>query len=167
MYDVKDAITWARDSYRSRDGRQVMLNWMLHFCGIVRQETVEITEDATMKIMFYKGEKPHFTFVVLLYTNTHYRWHNEINSVRRLAQPPLAEMDELLKVRKYLKDIEAPEMAAAVPAVNASPTICLKFNQTADFLSGNVSQNSPSIRISSVTHGGRGRGGGGGEMDNY
>ena len=77
-----------------------------------------------MNMTFYKGEKPRFTFIV--YANIHRGYHNEINFVRRLAQPPLAEMDELLKVRKYLKGIEAPEMAAAVTAVKALPTI----NQT-------------------------------------
>ena len=103
----------------NRDGRQVMLDWMLHFCGTAQQETVEITAEATMNTTFYKGEKPRFTFI--LYTNIHRGCHKEINSV------PLAEMDELLKMRKYLKGIlEAPEMAAAVTAVKALPTI----NQT-------------------------------------
>jgi hypothetical protein len=155
--DFKDAITWARDSFRNRDGRSVMQDWMLHFCGTARQETVEITAEATMNNTFYKGEKPRFTFV--LYTNIHRGCHNEINSVRRLAQPPTAEMDELLKVRKYLKGIEAPEMAAAVAAVKASPTIRLNFDVTADFLTGFVTQNTPSVRVASVTHGGQGRGG--------
>jgi hypothetical protein len=27
----KDAITWARDSFRNRDGRAVMQDWMLHW----------------------------------------------------------------------------------------------------------------------------------------
>ena len=65
-------------------------------------------------------------------------------------------MDEVLKVRKYLKGIEALEMAAAEAAVKASLTICRNFDQIADFLSGFVTQNSPSVRISSITHGGRG-----------
>ena len=156
--EFKDAITWARDLFRNQNGRQVMLDWMLHFSGTARQETVEITAEATMNMTFYKGEKPRFTFIV--YANIHRGYHNEINFVRRLAQPPLAEMDELLKVRKYLKGIEAPEMAAAAAAVKASPTIRLNFDQTADFLTGFVSQNSPSVRVASVTHGGRGRGGG-------
>ena len=70
-------------------------------------------------------------------------------------------MDELLKVRKYLSGIEAAEMAAAVAAVKASPTIRLNFDTTADFRTGFVTQNTPSMRIASVAHGGRGRGGGG------
>jgi hypothetical protein len=37
-------------------------------------------------------------------------------------------MDAFLKVRKYLKGIEAPEMAAAVAAVKALPTIRLNFD---------------------------------------
>jgi hypothetical protein len=28
---IKDAITWARDSFRNRDGRAVMQDWMLHW----------------------------------------------------------------------------------------------------------------------------------------
>jgi hypothetical protein len=160
VVDFKDAITWARDSFRSRDGRAVMRDWMLHFCGTARQETVEITAEATMNNTFYKGEKPRFTFVT--YTSIHRGCHNEINSVRRLAQPRVAEMDELLKVRKYLKGIEAPEMAAAVAAVKASPTIRLNFDTTADFLTGFVTQNSSSVRVASLTHGGGGRGGRGG-----
>ena len=91
---------------------------MLHFCGIARQETVEITAKATINTTFYKGEKPPFMF--MLYTNIDRGFHNEINLVRKLAQPPLAKMDEFLKVRKCLKRIEAPEMAAAVEAVKAS-----------------------------------------------
>jgi hypothetical protein len=148
----KDAITWARDSFRARDGRAVMADWMLHFCGTARQETVEIQAETTERETSF-----YFRFV-----HKHPRiCHNDINSVRRLAQPPMAEMDELLKVRKYLTGIEAPEMAAAVAAVKASPTIRLSFDQTADFLTGFVTQNTPSMKISSVTHGGRGRGGGG------
>jgi hypothetical protein len=74
----------------------------------------------------------------------------------------MAEMDELLKVRKYLAGIEAPEMAAAVVAVKASPTIRLNFDVTADFLTDFVSQNTPTMRMASVNHhGGRGHGGGG------
>jgi hypothetical protein len=69
--------------------------------------------------------------------------HNAIKSVRRLAQPPLPVMDKLLKVRKCLK---APKMAAAIAAVKALPTICINFDQTPDFLSGFVSQNSPLLR---------------------
>jgi hypothetical protein len=53
----KDAITWARDSFRNRDGRAVMQDWMLHFCGTARQETVEITAEAHEHNL-YKGEKP-------------------------------------------------------------------------------------------------------------
>jgi hypothetical protein len=113
MVFFKDDITWVHDSFRARDGRAVMADWMLHFCGTTRQETVEIQAKTTMNITFYKGEMPRFTFV--LYTSRIHRiCHNEINSVCCLAQPPMAEMDELLKVRKYLTGIEAPEMAATV-----------------------------------------------------
>ena len=66
-------------------------------------------------------------------------------------------MDELLKVRKYLKGIEAPEMTAAVAAVKALPSICLNFDLTPDFLTGFLTQNSPSVQVASVTHDGRGR----------
>jgi hypothetical protein len=157
----KDAITWARDSFRDRDGRAVMRDWMLHFCGAARQETVEIAAEATMDTTFYKGEKPHFMFVI--YTNIHRGCHNNINAVRCLAQPRLTEMDKNLKVRKYLTGIQAPELAAAVAAVKATPNIKSSFDLTADFLTGFVKQNTPTMRISSVTnHGGRGRGGGGG-----
>jgi hypothetical protein len=45
----------------------------------------------------------------------------------------MAEMDKLLKVCKYLTGIEAPEMAAAVATVKASPTFRLNFDQAADF----------------------------------
>ena len=34
--EFKDVITWARDSFCNCDGRQVMLDWMLHFCGTAR-----------------------------------------------------------------------------------------------------------------------------------
>jgi hypothetical protein len=153
----KDAIMWARDSFCNCDGRAVIRDWMLHFCGTARQETVEITAEVTMNTTFYKGEKPCFTFV--LYTNIHRGCHNDINLVRRLAQPPMAEMT----VWKYLAGIEArPEMAAAVAAIKASPIIRLNFDVTADFLTGFISQNTPTMRVESVNHhGGRGHGGGG------
>jgi hypothetical protein len=131
----------------------------VHFCGIARQETVEITAEATMDTTFYKGEKPCFTFV-LLYNNIHRGCHNDINVVRRLAQPRLQEMDEGLKVRKYLTGIQAPEMAAAVAVVKATPNIKASFDLTSDFLTGFMKQNNSTMRISLVTnHGGRGRGG--------
>jgi hypothetical protein len=44
----KDGIIWARDSFHNRDGPAVMSNWMVHFCGTARQETVGITAEATM-----------------------------------------------------------------------------------------------------------------------
>jgi hypothetical protein len=119
--DFKDAVAWASDSFRRRDGRAVMQDWTLHFCGTAQQETVEIAAEATMNNVFYTGEKPRFTFVI--YTSIHRECHNEINLVRRLAQPRVAKMDELLKVQKCQKGIEASEMAAAVAAVKASPTI--------------------------------------------
>jgi hypothetical protein len=56
----KDAITWARDSFRNRDGRAVMQDWMLHFCGTARQETVEITAEATMNTTFIKERNPFY-----------------------------------------------------------------------------------------------------------
>jgi hypothetical protein len=99
----EDTNTWACDSFCNRDDQTVMRDWMLHFCGTARQETVEITAEATMNNTFYKGKKPCFTFV--LYTNIHCGCHNAINSVCCLAQPPMAEMDELLKVRNYLAGI--------------------------------------------------------------
>jgi hypothetical protein len=53
-------------------------------------------------------------------------------------------------------------MAAAVAAVKALPTIRLNFDVTADFLTGFVSQNTPTMIVTSVNHhGGRGHGGGG------
>jgi hypothetical protein len=78
-----------------------------------------------MNTTFYKGERPRFTFI--LYTNIHCGCHNDINSVCHLAHPPMAEMDELLKVRKYLAESKAPEMAAAIATVKASPAIRFEF----------------------------------------
>jgi len=74
--DFKDIITRTGDSFRNRDGRQAMLDWMLYFCSTARQETVEITAEATMNTTFYKGEKPRFTFI--LYTNIHPGCHKKI-----------------------------------------------------------------------------------------
>jgi hypothetical protein len=72
-------------------------------------------------------------------------------------------MDKGLKVQKYLTGIQAPELAAIVAAVKATPNIKASFDLTADFLTGFVKQNNPTMGISSVTnHGGRGHGGGGG-----
>jgi hypothetical protein len=110
----KDAITWARDSFRSRDGQAVMQ------LDAVDRKTGNSGDQAETTMIPHK-EKPRFTLSCT--TSIHRICHNDINSVRRLAQPPMAEMDELLKVRKYLTGIEAPEMAAAVHAVRASPTI--------------------------------------------
>jgi hypothetical protein len=53
----KEATTWARDSFRNRDGRAVMQDLMLHFCGTSRQETVEVTAEAIMNNTFYKGRR--------------------------------------------------------------------------------------------------------------
>jgi hypothetical protein len=110
--EFKDAITRARCSFRDRDGCSIMSDWMLHFCGAARQETVEITAEAAMNAAFRKGEKPWFTFV--LFTNIHRGCHNEINSVRRLAQPPLPEMDELLKVWKCSKGVDVSKTPCSV-----------------------------------------------------
>lgn len=93
-----------------------------------RQEMFEITAEDAMNTAFHRGKKPRFTFVS--HADIHHGCCNEINCVRRLAQPPLLEVDELLKVCKCLKRIEAPEMAAAVAAVKACLTIRVNFDVT-------------------------------------
>jgi hypothetical protein len=128
-----------------------MQDWMLHFCGTSRQETVEVTAEAIMNNTFCKGEKPRFTFVT--HTGIHRGCHNDINSVRRLAQPTQPELDELLKVRKYLHGIDAPKMSAAVAAVKASPATRVNFDSTADYLTGLIKQNTPSVRVATATTG--------------
>jgi hypothetical protein len=46
MVGFKDAITWARDRFvLVTVGRDA--DWMLHFCGTARQETVEIQAETT------------------------------------------------------------------------------------------------------------------------
>jgi hypothetical protein len=157
----KEATTWARDLFRDRDGQAVMQDWMLHFCGTSRQETLEVTAKAIMNNTFCKGEKPRFTFVTC--TGIHRGCHKDINSVRRLAQPAQPELDELLKVRKYPHGIDAPKMSAAVAVVKASPATCMNFDITANYLIGFIKQNTPSVRVATATtHGGGGRGGRGG-----
>jgi hypothetical protein len=100
---------------------------------------------ATLEALHYEGEKRiHFEKFVEKHNETYLE-------LERYGEPPVLEME---KVWDFIRQINSPELTAAVQQVKANPILLEDFQQRVNFIALNVTPvKTPQRNIGAITQG--------------